>query len=614
MSDEPPILFGRYTFQKQLGHGGMGIVVLATDKVLERLVAIKVIRPEQKELEEARARFFREARLAAQLVHPNSVQIFDLGERDDGTMFLVMEYVEGKALAAYCGTPEPPVSRKLRWLVDIARGLAAGHKKGLVHRDMKPQNVMISNDGIAKVVDYGLAKRQQTNEVLRKSYRTELGFVVGTPAYMAPEQLSGQDVDARADQFAWGLTAYAVLAGKNPRALDPMLERPIPPLTNVEGVNEEAAHVFSRAVEKVRDARYPTMDDAALRLEEALMRRSHKVTVVPSVVPVKPPFVAPVAPVRSIIVPPPRTASQATPEMRSAPPRPPPKAAQALAFERREGACFVAPIELAAFSPDGERVVAFGRSQCAVYTYFSSWRVMALPPLVQASDVRCVALLYDGRMVLGGRGSLSLKIKPNLEVTRWADRSGGPLREFTALDVTAEGWVSFLAPSEGGSVVATVGDSGLSCVEVGARLRAVATAATGELVACGERGKLVYLTQARELVIDRLGESTLSAIARGRDRLYVVGYDGASGCVDPARGRVTRDPVSRVSFEHVAVHEDDVWAADDGGGIHQRMSTGEWVLRSPAPADTPKVRALWAGPDRVRALMHDGSMLVGRRA
>jgi len=421
VSDEAPILFGRYTFQKQLGTGAMGIVVLAKDNVLERPVAIKVMRPEQKDLEEARARFFREARLSAQLIHPNSVLIFDMGEREDGTLYLVMEYVDGKPLAAYCGTPEAPVSQKLRWLLDVARGLAAGHKKGLIHRDLKPQNVMISSDGIAKVVDYGLAKRLETTAELRRSYRTEMGFVVGTPAYMAPEQLANEALDARVDQFSWALTAHALLAGKNPRVADPDLAV-VPSLTTVQGVSNAVAHVIARALEKKRDARYPTMDDVAARLEEALTRPLDFATVVPAPAaalsqPARPPRDAaarPVVVLNPLVAP----VTHAAPFPGD------------WLFERRSNPCFLAPIEIASFSPDGERMIAFGRSKCALYTD-NFWREGALPPIVDAADVRCVALLNDGRMVLGGANGLAMKVKTNLDASRWSGKSGGPPRTFT---------------------------------------------------------------------------------------------------------------------------------------------------------------------------------------
>ena len=214
----PGETFGRYRIDKVLGAGGMGRVVAAHDTVLERPVALKIILPERANREEAVARFFREAKLAARLTHPNTVRIYDLGEHE-GTVFIVMERIEGASLRERVGTGAT-IEQKLRWLIEVARGLHAAHLAGLVHRDVKPSNVMIDEHDVAKVVDFGLAKRFATTPEQRATFHTKLGFVVGTPSFVSPEQLIELEADGRADQFAWGVSAYSVLSGHDPRAND----------------------------------------------------------------------------------------------------------------------------------------------------------------------------------------------------------------------------------------------------------------------------------------------------------------------------------------------------------------------------------------------------------
>ena len=283
MELKPGVAFGRYTIDAELGRGGMGRVMLATDGVLHRKVALKVVLPGLEEREEIVHRFFREARLAAQLTHPNTVHVYDLGEVH-GHLFLAMEYVDGQPLSAYLGDASVPAERRMGWLIDVAKGLGAAHARGLLHRDMKPANVMVSKDGVAKVVDFGLAKResrrisvsdQLSSTERHATFQTALGFVVGTPAYMAPEQLEGADtVDARADQFAWALTAYALLLGKNLRKDDPLLFGPIPLLSDrVPGISRRAAEIILRALSNDREMRFPSMDILAADLELAVKGR-----------------------------------------------------------------------------------------------------------------------------------------------------------------------------------------------------------------------------------------------------------------------------------------------------------------------------------------------------
>src|SRR5262249_45415365 len=163
-----------YKIEAEIGRGGMGRVLLATDRVLERNVALKILLADLVTKEEIVKRFFREARLAAQVCHPNTVHIYDLGEIED-VAFIAMEYLEGKPLTVYLGDELISPARRMRWLVDVAKGLRAAHARGLLHRDMKPSNVMVSADEIVKVVDFGLAKRTQTTPELRATFHTAQG-------------------------------------------------------------------------------------------------------------------------------------------------------------------------------------------------------------------------------------------------------------------------------------------------------------------------------------------------------------------------------------------------------------------------------------------------------
>ncbi len=213
-----------YTIESMLGSGGMGAVYLAVDSRLHRRVALKVMLDSDKpeDVKESAARLLREARAAASLTHPNVVGVFDVGEID-GRVFLAMEYVVGKTLRELMRDDSIPWQRRLRWLVETARALAHAHREGLVHRDIKPENVMVRDDGLVKVLDFGIARR--TAAPVDPTGRTEQayvgtltgkGLVVGTPMYMAPEQLKGGDPDTRTDQFAWGVMSYEVLCGERP--------------------------------------------------------------------------------------------------------------------------------------------------------------------------------------------------------------------------------------------------------------------------------------------------------------------------------------------------------------------------------------------------------------
>ena len=199
-----------YRIIDRLGGGGMGVVYKAEDLKLGRSVALKFLSPELTRDPEAKRRFEREARSASLLDHPNICTIYDFGEADDGQMFIAMPCYEGESLQQKIRGGPLPVREAIRIVEQVARGLAKAHSSGIVHRDLKPGNVMLTIDGIVKIVDFGLAK------LFGASHLTTSGVVLGTVAYMAPEQIRGESVDARADIWSLGILLFELIAGKHP--------------------------------------------------------------------------------------------------------------------------------------------------------------------------------------------------------------------------------------------------------------------------------------------------------------------------------------------------------------------------------------------------------------
>lgn len=211
---------GRYRVESLLGQGGMGAVYRAVDGELGRAVALKVIAEQPDEA--SVARFRREARAASALSHPNVATVFDVGTHE-GSPYLVMELLDGHTMRRYVGDREIHDEKKLTWLLDVARALEAAHRAGLVHRDVKPDNVMVTSSGTAKLLDFGIARPAVTpidptapTTQGASTNLTQAGKIVGSPFYIAPEQLKGDSADARSDQFAWGVTAYELLSGRLP--------------------------------------------------------------------------------------------------------------------------------------------------------------------------------------------------------------------------------------------------------------------------------------------------------------------------------------------------------------------------------------------------------------
>ena len=287
-----------YRISTTLGEGGMGVVYLAEDQVLHRHVALKVLRAESVGDDQRRARFLQEARSAAALNHPHIATIYEASETD-GTLFIAMELVEGRNLRAVLAEPMP-LARALDLATQIADGLAHAHSHRVVHRDLKPENVMVTPSGRVKILDFGLAKvttQTQGASLASLSDQTATsagaqltiqGQVMGTPAYMSPEQARGYEVDFRSDIFSFGSTLYEMCTGKpsflGPSPLDTLsavLHMEPPPVSHVvTNVPPALEDIVARCLAKDPAQRYASTDDLVADLRKvdlaAKPRRRHR--------------------------------------------------------------------------------------------------------------------------------------------------------------------------------------------------------------------------------------------------------------------------------------------------------------------------------------------------
>jgi serine/threonine protein kinase len=262
----------RYDVEELVGHGGMSSVYKARDTLLERYVALKILHEQYSSDDDFVERFKREARSVAQLQHPNIVTVIDRGE-ENGRQFIVFEYIDGENLKEHVVRQgRLDVREALEIAMEVARGLAFAHEQGLIHRDVKPQNILLNGDGRAKVTDFGIARTLDVDGM------TQTGTVLGTSNYIAPEQASGQRVDAHSDVYALGAVLYELLAGEVPFPGESFvavamkhMHEPAPNLLDVRGdVPLRVAAAVDRALEKDPEQRFPTMDTFAAELEACL--------------------------------------------------------------------------------------------------------------------------------------------------------------------------------------------------------------------------------------------------------------------------------------------------------------------------------------------------------
>jgi hypothetical protein len=266
------VLSGRYRLESKLGSGGMSTVYLARDETLERSIAVKVMHGEISDQPDQIERFRREARSVAQVSHPNVVAVIDAGE-DGGHPYIVFEYVEGETLKQRIDRlGRLPVDEAAAYGIEIGRGLAAAHARMLVHRDVKPQNVLIDTEGRAKVTDFGIARSLESDGL------TKTGRVLGTTDYVSPEQAMGHDVDARSDIYSLGVLLYEMLTGNVPFEAETLvgvaMKHVNEPMPNVQErrpeVSSALAAVIERATEKEPKRRYRDMAEMLADLEGAL--------------------------------------------------------------------------------------------------------------------------------------------------------------------------------------------------------------------------------------------------------------------------------------------------------------------------------------------------------
>lgn len=273
-----------YSILEKLGEGGMGAVYKALDTRLERPVALKILPAGQVSDPDRRRRFAQEAKAASALNHPNIVTIHDIGE-DDGVYYIAMEYVAGRSLDDLIGGKGMPLKEALGLAIQIADGLGKAHAAGIVHRDLKPSNIMVTSEGLVKILDFGLAKLVESpvpaadpavTMTAPRRPATEEGVILGTVSYMSPEQAAGKPVDARSDIFSFGSVLYEMLTGR--RAFEGetkvstlaavIATDPAPPRTSHGPLPQEVERVVMRALRKDPQRRWQTMTDLKIALQD----------------------------------------------------------------------------------------------------------------------------------------------------------------------------------------------------------------------------------------------------------------------------------------------------------------------------------------------------------
>jgi non-specific serine/threonine protein kinase len=259
-----------YKILEKIGEGGMGVVYKAQDTKLDRTVALKFLPQSQASDSVERERFIHEAKAASALNHPNITTIYEIGEHDS-QLFIAMELIEGETLQHLARKNSLPVERALEIGIQICEALAGAHEKGIIHRDIKSDNIMLTPKGLVKIMDFGLAKLKGASKL------TRTGSTVGTAAYMSPEQAQGEEVDQRSDIFSFGVVLYELIAGQLPFRGEHQAaiiysicnEEPEPLARYRSGVSESLQRIIDKALTKEKEERYQHIADLAADLKRA---------------------------------------------------------------------------------------------------------------------------------------------------------------------------------------------------------------------------------------------------------------------------------------------------------------------------------------------------------
>lgn len=291
-----PVKIGRYDVVSEIGRGAMGVVYDAVDPMLERVVAIKTINmaldPEQ--MEHYEKRFTIEARAAGGLNHPNIVTIYDIGRSGD-LAYMAMEFLEGRELKDLIAAKELSVDRCLDIAAQVAEGLAYAHEHGVVHRDVKPANIMILRDGRVKITDFGIARMRSAD------VRTQTGVVLGSPRYLSPEQVLGKGGDSRVDIFSLGVIVYEMVTGQAPfhgtdvnsLMFQIVNHSPSPPSMMNPGLPTMLDLIVAKALAKKADERYGSAAEFAADLRSCRAQGATAATTVPTLAAAAPASAAP---------------------------------------------------------------------------------------------------------------------------------------------------------------------------------------------------------------------------------------------------------------------------------------------------------------------------------
>ena len=270
--------YGRYKVVNELGRGTMGVVYKAHDPQIDRMVALKVLRPDRVVSQDFVLRFLREAKAIGRISHPNIVTVYDVGQ-DHGTIFIAMEYLEGRPLNEVIKDRTVPVDETVGMCVQVAEALEYAHRQGIIHRDIKPSNIILTPDNRIKLTDFGIARIEDPDA----AQQTQAGDILGTPVYMAPEQVMGQKADGRTDLYALGVIAYEMVVGKRPfgggniaaifRSITH--EPPENPMTMGSLDNRALADLILKSLSKDPANRFQTGEAMATALKRCLDTSAH---------------------------------------------------------------------------------------------------------------------------------------------------------------------------------------------------------------------------------------------------------------------------------------------------------------------------------------------------